>query len=99
MNDSRGSSTTGLVLAFLAGVVSGAVVALLTAPRSGRETRDRIKDPAVWELAAKVRLSLDDDLVVLWRLRHVRSSLPAGRSPRTSASEGDHVNSTASPRV
>ncbi len=46
MNDSRGSSTTGLVLAFLAGVVSGAVVALLTAPRSGRETRDRIKDLA-----------------------------------------------------
>ncbi|HYS03947.1 MAG TPA: YtxH domain-containing protein [Candidatus Dormibacteraeota bacterium] len=44
MNDSRGSSTTGLVLAFLAGAVSGAVVALLTAPRSGRETRDRIKD-------------------------------------------------------
>jgi 2-methylcitrate dehydratase PrpD len=25
-------------------------------------TRDRIKDPAVWELAGKVRLSLDDDL-------------------------------------
>jgi len=46
MNDSRGSSTTGLVLAFLAGAVSGAVVALLTAPRSGRETRDRIKDLA-----------------------------------------------------
>jgi len=46
MNDSRGSSTTGLVLAFLAGAVSGAVAALLTAPRSGRETRDRIKDLA-----------------------------------------------------
>jgi YtxH-like protein len=44
MNESR--STTGLVLAFLAGAVSGAVVALLTAPRSGRETRDRIKELA-----------------------------------------------------
>jgi len=43
MNDTHRSPTTGLVLAFLAGAVSGAVVALLTAPRSGRETRGRIK--------------------------------------------------------
>jgi gas vesicle protein len=35
-----------LFLAFLAGAVSGAVVALLTAPRSGRETRDRLRQMA-----------------------------------------------------
>jgi len=45
MNDTapRGTST-GLILAFVAGALSGAVVALLTAPRSGRETRTRLKD-------------------------------------------------------
>ena len=46
MNDTHRSSTTGLVLAFLAGAVSGAVLALLTAPRSGRETRSRLNDIA-----------------------------------------------------
>ena len=46
MNDTRRGPATGLILAFLAGAVSGTVVALLTAPRSGRETRDRIKEIA-----------------------------------------------------
>jgi gas vesicle protein len=32
-----------VLLAFLAGAVAGAAVALLTAPQSGRETRDRLK--------------------------------------------------------
>ncbi len=40
-----------------------AAVALADRELSPRQfTRDRIKDPAVWDLAAKVRLSLDDDL-------------------------------------
>jgi gas vesicle protein len=46
MSDAHRTSTTGLVLAFLAGAVSGAVVALLTAPRSGRQTRSRLNDIA-----------------------------------------------------
>ncbi len=46
MNDTRRGPATGLILAFLAGAVSGTVVALLTAPRSGRETRERLKDIA-----------------------------------------------------
>jgi len=46
MNDTPRNGTTGLVLAFLAGAVSGAVVALLTAPGSGRQTRGRLKDLA-----------------------------------------------------
>ena len=47
MNEStHRSQAPGLILAFLAGAVSGAVVALLTAPRSGRETRDRLRQVA-----------------------------------------------------
>jgi gas vesicle protein len=32
-----------LLLTFLAGAAAGAAIAILTAPRSGRETRDRLK--------------------------------------------------------
>ncbi len=46
MSESARSSTSGLLLAFLAGAVTGAVVALLTTPRSGRETRERFGDLA-----------------------------------------------------
>ncbi len=44
-------------------VAYNVAVAVLDRELSPRQfTRDRIKDPAVWELAGKVRLSLDDDL-------------------------------------
>jgi len=62
MNDAPTRNTSaGLVLAFVAGAVSGAIVALLTAPRSGRETRGRLKD-LVREAAgraARVPASMD----------------------------------------
>lgn len=35
-------SGSSLLLAFLAGAAAGAVVALLTAPKTGRETRDSL---------------------------------------------------------
>ena len=41
-----GRSNLDLFLAFLLGAAAGATVALLTAPQSGRETRERIKDLA-----------------------------------------------------
>lgn len=47
-NDGRFGSMH-LVVAFLAGAVAGAVVAVLTTPRSGPEMRDSIKD---WARAA-----------------------------------------------
>ena len=43
MSDERGPSGASVVLAFLAGAIAGAAVALLAAPRSGRETRDRLR--------------------------------------------------------
>lgn len=44
-------------------VAYNVAVALIDRELSPRQfTRDRIKDGAIWELAAKVRLSLDDDL-------------------------------------
>lgn len=43
MSDASRTSGTSLILAFLAGAATGALVALLTAPRPGRETRDRVR--------------------------------------------------------
>lgn len=43
MSDERGSGAS-VVLAFLLGGMTGAALALLYAPRSGRETRDMLND-------------------------------------------------------
>ena len=42
MSDDRGSSGGNLLLAFLAGAAAGAVVALLTSPKSGKEVRESL---------------------------------------------------------
>ena len=41
-NDERNAGTSGVVLSFLLGAVSGAALAILFAPRSGRETREML---------------------------------------------------------
>ena len=43
MSESRNVSGGGLLLAFLAGAAAGAVVALLTAPKNGREMRESLE--------------------------------------------------------
>jgi gas vesicle protein len=68
MSDERGSAPV-ILLAFLLGGVVGAGLALLFAPLSGKETRDRIKDlveevkekaeGAVEEIKDKVKETLD----------------------------------------
>ncbi len=59
MNSERGVSGGTVVLAFLLGGVVGAGIALLTAPQSGRETREKIRE-ATDEAKDKIR-SLSDD--------------------------------------
>lgn len=39
-SDERNAGTSGVVLSFLLGALSGAALAILFAPRSGRETRE-----------------------------------------------------------
>jgi gas vesicle protein len=43
-NDDRNAGTSGVVLSFLLGALSGAALAILFAPRSGRETRDLLSE-------------------------------------------------------
>ncbi|HSF68273.1 MAG TPA: YtxH domain-containing protein [Nitrospiraceae bacterium] len=43
MADDRGSSSAGVVLAFLSGAALGAVAALLLAPQTGRESREQLR--------------------------------------------------------
>jgi gas vesicle protein len=44
MNDSRGFTGTQMLITLLVGAAAGATIALLTAPRSGRETRQALQD-------------------------------------------------------
>jgi gas vesicle protein len=44
MTDDRGSNASGVILAFLMGGLTGAALAILFAPRSGKETRDLLND-------------------------------------------------------
>ena len=41
-NDERNAGTSGVVLSFLRGALSGAALAILFPPRSGRETREML---------------------------------------------------------
>jgi gas vesicle protein len=41
-NDEGGAGTSGVLLSFLLGALSGAALAILFAPRSGRETREML---------------------------------------------------------
>ena len=43
MTDTRGFSGSHLLIAFATGAAAGAVVALVTAPRSGKETREALQ--------------------------------------------------------
>jgi gas vesicle protein len=56
--DNCDNSSTA-VLSFLAGTVVGAAIALLTAPRTGQETRDRLADYGA-ELKERARTFPDD---------------------------------------
>ena len=43
MADDRGSSSAGVLVAFLSGAALGAVAALLLAPQTGRESREQLR--------------------------------------------------------
>ncbi len=42
MSDDRGANASGVILSFLLGGLTGAALAILFAPRSGRETREML---------------------------------------------------------
>lgn len=44
MSDDRGAGASGVILSFLLGGLTGAALAVLFAPRSGRETRELLSD-------------------------------------------------------
>jgi len=55
MSEGRGGSGGSLLIAFLVGAAAGAVVALLTAPKNGREMRESV---ASWAKRSGVRDAL-----------------------------------------
>ena len=44
MSDDRSAGASGIILSFLLGGLTGAALAILFAPRSGRETRDMLSE-------------------------------------------------------
>jgi len=68
MSEDRNVSGSSLLLAFLAGAAAGAVVALLTAPKNGREMREALSswvrrggpDEAVRRAVRAARGAFDD---------------------------------------
>jgi gas vesicle protein len=44
MSDDRGAGASGVILSFLLGGLTGAALAILFAPRSGRETREMLSE-------------------------------------------------------
>ena len=54
MNDTRSFSGLQLLIAFTTGAAAGAAIAYLTAPRSGKETREALQ---VWAQDAKHKAS------------------------------------------
>ena len=68
MSDNRGTPASGILLAFLAGAVAGAAVALLTTTKTGAEMRASVKSwakgsrgrDAVERAARAVREAFDE---------------------------------------
>jgi len=59
MSEDKNYSTGTVVIAFLVGGLVGAGVALLTAPQSGKETREKIKELA-GEAKEKIKCVAED---------------------------------------
>lgn len=69
-DEGKGHGVGNIVLAFLAGAAIGGAIALLTAPRSGKETRAKLRDSAdemrerlqgiVAEAEAKIRQTVEE---------------------------------------
>ncbi len=68
MSQQENSSTAGVLLSFVIGGLAGAALAILFAPRSGRETREMISD-GVKDGLAKGR-DLKNDVVT--RSQHLK---------------------------
>ena len=80
MNDSHATSSAGTVLAaFTIGALTGAVIALLYAPQSGKETRKLISRRSR-ELAEKATEALDGAKgIVRGKQKHFVAAVHAGK--------------------
>ena len=84
MSETVRSLTSGIVLSFLAGAATGAAVALLTAPQSGRDTRRKLKQ-------------VTDDLAD--QARRVPPALQAAYQRATEAGKEAFIQSFEAPPV
>jgi len=89
-DDCRGYGFGSVFLSFVAGAAIGGVVALLAAPRSGEETREKIKDAAdefrekmkkiTDEAEARVREAIKEGQDVFQEKKEmIRSAFEAGK--------------------
>lgn len=90
----RGYGTGNILVAFLAGAAIGGVIALLTAPHSGKETRAKIRDGAddlrdrlqhiVAEAEDKIHQTVEEGRVTLQEKKDlVKAVVEAGKGAYT----------------
>lgn len=90
MSDNNGGSMGCVFMAFIMGAAIGGGLALLTAPRSGKETRDRIRDmaddarskvqDAAREAEVRIKEAIDEGKEALIERRDmVKSAIEAGK--------------------
>lgn len=82
--ETKGKGYVGTLIGFGAGAVVGAVTALLFAPQSGEETRDRIKD-RLNEVSDKANEALDRSKEALEEARDKMSSAYEDAVDKTSS--------------
>lgn len=89
-SNDNGSSTGAVLLSFLAGAAVGAGVALLVAPKSGKEIREKITDLTedavdkikeyVSEAQDKIKTTLEDGKEILQEKKSIlASAIEAGK--------------------
>lgn len=100
----RSSGFAGILLAFIAGAAVGGGIALLAAPRSGQDTRDRLNNLAdetreklheiTEEAEAHVREVIEEGRQALLEKRDmIKAAVEAGKEAME-AERGKHAKST-----
>lgn len=86
--DEKGSSFGAFLIGLLSGAALGAGLALLFAPQSGKETREKIKDVAA-DVKDKISDLVDDTKDFLSeQKRAIRDAVEAGKEAIKKAYEG-----------
>lgn len=91
MSRYEGSGAGNVLLAFLAGAVTGAAVALLFAPAAGEETRQFLTDKARESRERALQAAREGRETLKRQRDHLSSAIDRGREAYTKARSGEET--------